>query len=225
MTPVAKANSHFDIVSRLPEASAVTFHHVSWEEYEKLLNQVGEASAFRISYDEGTLHVMTLSTEHENYVRFIEKLMTLVSLRLRLNIRSFGSATMRQRQKRKGKEPDASFYVQHAALLGNRMRLDFATDPPPDIAVEMDLHHDSLGKFSIYAALEVPEIWRFDGYALTIYHLSATGYVEQPASRALPMLTGELLTAYLNRLTTDGEFAALLAFDEWLQTLPAAPHS
>jgi Uma2 family endonuclease len=225
MTPIAQAHSHYDIVSRLPEASEVTFHHVSWEDYEKLLDQVAEASGLRISYDNGALQIMTLSTAHENYERFIEALVRQVSLRLRIKLRSFGSATMRKRQKRAGKEPDCCFYVQTAAALGNRMQLDFSVDPPPDIAVEIDLYHDSRAKFPIYVALGVPELWRFDGYALTIFQLQEGRYLEQESSRALPCLTSQLLTDYLARLTTVGEFESLLAFDEWLQTLSSVPHS
>jgi Uma2 family endonuclease len=162
---------------------------------------------------------MTLSPEHENYTRFLEGLMTVIRLRLNLNIRSFGSSTMGKRKKRKGKEPDACFYGQTADLIGNRMQLDFAVDPPPDIAVEVDLHHDSLSKFPIYVGLGVPEIWRFDGYKLTIYHLQWDEYVEQETSLALPMLTGSVLTQFLLRLSAESELRTLLAFDEWLQSL------
>ena len=49
----------------MPEDTVVTFHGVRWEEYEELLEQVGEAAGLRISYDDGTLQVMTLSSEHE----------------------------------------------------------------------------------------------------------------------------------------------------------------
>ena len=69
--------SHYEIVSQMPEDTVVIFHGVSWEEYEQLLAQAGEASGLRISFDDGTLQVMTLSSEHENYVRFIESLMTV----------------------------------------------------------------------------------------------------------------------------------------------------
>ena len=33
----------------------------------------------------------------------------------------------------------------------------------PDIAVEIDITKDSLSEFHIYAALKIPEIWRYDG--------------------------------------------------------------
>jgi Uma2 family endonuclease len=218
-----QTTSYYEIVSQLPEDASVTFHDVSWDEYEDLLEQVGEAPGLRISYDNGSLHIMTISAEHEKYAQFINSLIAGIRLRLRLNILSFGSATMRKRRRSKGNEPDACFYVQTAPLIGNKIQLDFETDPPPDIAVEIDVRHDSRPRFSIYASLGVPEIWRYDGQAMTIYRLTeeperATTYVEQDTSAALPMLTAQLLTEMLERMRNDGELSALLAFDEWLQS-------
>lgn len=216
--------SYYDMVSQLPENASVTFHDVSWDEYEELLEQVGEAPGLRISYDNGSLQVMTISSEHEKYASFISSLVTVIQLRLRIDILGFGSATMRKRKRKKGNEPDACFYVQSASLIGNRIQLDFETDPPPDITVEIDVHHDSRSKFPIYAALVVPEIWRYDGQTMTIYQLvqdvaeiEATSYVEQSTSTALPMLSAQILTEMIDRMRRDGELTALLAFDEWLR--------
>ena len=217
----ARTLSHYEIVSQLPVATVITFHNVSWREYERLLDQVGEASGLRLSYNNGRLQVMTLSSEHENYVRFIESLMTTIKLRLRINIRSFGSATMKQRKQSKGKEPDACFYVQSAEKIGLRTRLDFTKDPPPDIAVEVDIHHDSQADFPIYAALGVPEVWRYDGEGLIIHCLQSGNYVPSDTSPALPFLTAARLTDHLRRLSTEGEFQALVTFDQWLQTQQA----
>ena len=211
--------TYFEIVSQLPANAVVTFHEVSWDEYEHLLDQVGEAEHLRISFDDGVLQVMTLSPEHEKYVRFFESVMTAIRLRLRINILSFGSATMRKQGERKGNEPDACFYVQTADQIGNRLSLDFATDPPPDIAIEVDVHHDSRDKLPIYAALGVPEVWRFDGKAVAIYLLEHLGYRESQTSLALPILTNRLLTDILVRVGSEGELKALTAFDEWLQEL------
>jgi Uma2 family endonuclease len=211
--------SWLEVVKGLPADSLITLRHIPWEEYEELLVQLGEdRNGLRISYDEGTLQVMTLSPEHEKYVRFFETLMTTIRLRLRLNILSFGSSTMKKRLRSKGTEPDACFYIQTASVIGNRMQLDFATDPPPDVAVEVDMHHGSISKFPIYAALGVPEIWHFDGQQLTIHHLAQESYVVTETSRALPLLTSRILTDFLTRLREGGEFQTILAFDEWLQT-------
>src|SRR5262245_3124553 len=140
---IAQATNYYTIVSQLHEDAELIFHGATWEEYEELLGQVGKAAGLRISFNDGTLKVMSLSSEHEKYVRFIEGLIAAVRLRLRINIVSFGSATMRKRRENKGNEPDACFYVQTAETIGNRIELDFSIDPPPDIAVEVDIHPDS----------------------------------------------------------------------------------
>ena len=210
---------YFEIASNLPPAAAVTFHDVSWEEYEQLIEELGEAAGLRVSYGEGTLRIMTLSPEHESYAAFITLLVGHLSFRLRINIRFFGSATMRSKKKERGNEPDACFYVQSAPAIGNRLQIDFAVDSPPDVVVEVDIHHDSRDKFSIYAALGVPEIWRYDGQELIIYHLQEDQYVNVESSLALPMLSSAALTDFLDRLPKDGESQTLVAFDEWLQAL------
>jgi len=210
------ATNYFEIVTRLPADAVVVFRHVGWEDYEELLAQVGEASGLRLSYDDGILTAMTLGTEHEKYARFIEKLLTVLSLKKRIAILSFGAATIKRPSQRKGLEPDACFYVQRAEELGNRVQLDFEHDPPPDVAVEIDVHHSSEEKLSIYEALGVPEVWRYDGQRLRMFVLRGVGYEEVERSQALPVLTGEVLTEFLARLQRDGELQALLAFDEWL---------
>jgi len=205
--------SHYEIVSHMPPDAVVTFHSVSWEEYEQLLDEVGESSGFRISYDDGTLQIMTLSSEHEKYVRFFESLITAIRLRLHINIISFGSATIKRRRQKKGKEPDACFYIQSAAQIGNKLQLDFSKDPPPDLAVEVD---DPT--LSIYAGLRIGEVWRFDGRTVTINVLQAGNYVEVGQSRALPLLSNQILTDFLKLLQTAGELQAIIDFDRWLES-------
>ena len=114
-------------------------------------------------------------------------------------------------------EPDAYFYVQSAALVGNRVQLDFTNDPPPDIVAEVDINHDSLSRFPIYAALDVSEIWRYDGQALAIYLLERNQYIPSEASLALPMLTSAVLTEFLSRSRCEDQYETLLEFEIWLE--------
>jgi len=222
MTPqpmLERPLSRYELISQLSDGASMTFPHVSWEEYEELLDQFVEPAGLRMSYYKGELTAMSLSAEHEKYARFIEQLITALKLRLRFSISSFGSWTMKKAKKQTGKEPDACFYVQTASAIGNRIDLDFAVDPPPDIAVEVDIHHKTKNQLEIYAALGIPELWVFDNGRLTIHLLEDDHYVEVEISKALPMLTASVLTDFLNRLPKDGEFQTLLAFDEWLQSI------
>jgi Uma2 family endonuclease len=214
---IAAPSTCYSIVSQLPAGAVVTFHDISWEEYEELLEQVGEAAGLRISYNDGILKAMSVSHQHEKYVRFIERLVMTLSLRLRINALSFGSATMRKAGLRKGNEPDASFYIQCADRIGTRIDLDLSVDPPPDVILEVDIHHASKENDAIYAAFGVPEIWRYESGALSILLLEKDRYVAAEASAALPMLTDAILTDALTRMRQEGDLAATLAFDAWLR--------
>jgi len=141
-----------------------------------------------------------------------------LSLRLRIKVLFYGSATMKTDRKKKGVEPDACFYVEKAGIVGTKDEIDLNTDPPPDVTVEIDLHHGSLSKFPIYAALGVPEIWRYDGDSLTIYQLRDEQYVASAASQSLPVLTSAVLTEFLARSPKQDQYDILLAFEDWLKS-------
>ncbi len=214
---ISPAEAIVDMIDRMPADSVLIQHDVSWNDYEELLEAVGEASSLRICYDAGTLQIMTLSQRHEKYSTLIERMVDRLSLFLRVKVLFYGSATMRKREKQKGVEPDACFYVQNASLVGTKDEIDFNTDPPPDVVVEIDLHHDSISKFPIYAALGVPEFWRYDGNVLTIYHLIEEQYQPSEASQSLPLLTSSILTEFLGRIPKEDQYDILLEFEEWLK--------
>src|SRR6266446_3389038 len=214
---ISQAEATVEMIGRMSADSVLVQHGISWNDYEELLDAVGEASSLRICYDEGTLQVMTLSQRHEKYSTLIERMVDRLSSFLRVRVLFYGSATMKKRQKQKGVEPDACFYVQNAPLVGTKDEIDFNTDPPPDVVVEIDLHHDSISKFPIYAALGVPEFWRFDGNVMTIYHLRQGQYQPSEASESLPLLTGAVLTEFLARTSKEDQYDILSAFEEWLK--------
>ena len=216
-TTISKAENLVEMIERMPADSELTQHGVSWDDYEELLHVMGGARALRVSYDDGTLQIMSPSSKHEKHVWLIGQLVGLLSLRLHIRVLYYGSSTMKKPRKQKGVEPDACFYVQNATLVGTKDEIDFNVDPPPDVVVEVDLHHESLSKFPIYAALGVPEVWRYDGDSLTIYQLRDEQYVASEASLALPLFTSAVLTEFLARSPKQDQYDILLAFEDWLK--------
>lgn len=211
--------SLLELVRNLPVNSALTLYEKSWRDYEKLLEDVGEASGLRISFSEGVLQVMTLSVEHEYYSAIVQDLVKRLSFAKKIKVLAYRSATMKVDSKTKGAEPDNIFYVQNADRLPNKIVINFGTDPMPDVVVEIDIHHQSKQKFPIYAAFGVPEIWRYDGAKFEIYELQPDKtYHATEHSRALPILSAEALTHFLNQSREKDQYEILLAFDEWLQT-------
>jgi Uma2 family endonuclease len=214
---ISQAEAIVEMIDRMPADSVLIQHDVNWHDYEELLEAVGEASSLRICYDEGTLQVMSPSSKHEYVTKLIERLVDRISVRQRIKVLFYGSATLKKQSEQKGAEPDACFYVQTADAVGTKEQIDFNTDPPPDVVLEIDIHHESISKFPIYAAFGVPELWRYDGETLTIYHLRDAQYVLADASLALPTLTSAVLTKFLARTPKEDQYDIVLAFEEWLK--------
>lgn len=205
-----------EMIERMPADSLIIQHGVTWDSYEELLEAVRETTSVRISYDVGTLQIMSPSSKHENTATLIERLVDLLSIRRRIKVLFYGSVTIKKNREQKGAEPDACFYVQTTNAVGTKEEIDFNNDPPPDVVVEIDLHHESISKFPIYLGLGVPELWLYDGDMLMIYQLRQGQYVKTHASQSLPLLTSTVLSEFLARSPKEDQYAILLAFEEWL---------
>jgi Uma2 family endonuclease len=115
----------------------------------------------------------------------------------------------------KGFEPDSCFYIQHAEAIRNNEEIDLTVDPPPDLVIEIDITSPSLDKFPLYAAVGVPEVWRYDGRHVAIYRLAGERYVEVPHSVVLPLLTTERATRFLEERKQVSSTAWLRAVRVW----------
>ncbi len=220
---VAVANSLTEIVDCLRPGAVYRDDQVSWEEYEKLLEDLGPSYSVRIFYDHGRMEIMSPLPAHEKPVKVLHTLITALRDQLDIDIESLGSSTLKKDLKDKGAEPDDCFYVQHAAQMIGRTDLDLYVDPPPDIAIESDLTSSSLDRFAIYAGLGVPELWRISNQYVQIWLLRGTQYDASETSLAFPFLTVEALNEHLNIGLTEGERKAAQTFREWVRTHSSHP--
>ncbi len=204
-------------VNYLPADGILILPHVSWHEFESLAAELGDRREVRLSYQRGRMEITMPSPEHEEYVDLIQDLTRLLVRELGLRMESRGTALLKRELRETGAQPDGCFYIQHAAEIIGKRQLDLTVDPPPDIVVEVDLNTDSRGKFSIYATLGVPELWRYDGLSFEIHHLTETEYVEATESLAFPFLTAAALTDFLEQSKEFGQDATLDEFKNWLQ--------
>jgi len=197
---------------------AILLNDVSWNEYEMFLEDFEERAGWRLAYDGGKLEIMPPLMEHETPAVSIDMLVRAFCEHFDLTLESAGSTTFRRELKKKGVEPDDCFYIQSAGkVIGKVKSLDPKNYPAPDIAFEVDITHSSLDKFPIYAALEVPEVWIYDGETVSFYELEAENYHQISHSRALPLLAAEKLTEFLGMSHTKGQTSALKSFRAWLR--------
>jgi Uma2 family endonuclease len=191
-------------------------HNVSWETYEALLRERGNDGP-RMAYDRGELEIMSPSPKHEKLKKVVARLVEAYSEELAIDIGSTGSTTFRLQLKERGLEPDESYYVQNEARVRGR-DIDLAVDPPPDLAIEIDLRRSHLDKLGIYAALGIPEVWSHDGKRLVVHLLQASGtFTDGETSAAFPGLPIPELVRFLDRIAIDSETKILRAFRSWLR--------
>jgi Uma2 family endonuclease len=191
-------------------------YSVSWEQFENILENLGNHRAARIAYDNGTLEIMTPLPEHEYFKEVIGTGVQDIAEELEIDYESYGSTTWRKQIKMAGLEPDNCFYFQNEAIVRGRLDLDLSKgDPPPDLALEIDITHKSLDRFPIYARLEVPELWCYDNGELKIYHLRDTTYVEAETSLALPQLPIKELPQIIERHRAEGRRTIRKAVRVW----------
>jgi Uma2 family endonuclease len=167
---------------------------VSWETYEHLSSDFANRPSIRLTYDKGTLEIMVVSYGHERLKSIIGDLVVRLAFELDIDYEAAGSTTFKREGLGAGFEGDESFYFSHLAQIRQRSELDLAQDPPPDLVIEIDISSPSRSKFPIFAALGIPEIWRFHENHLLIYSLTDGEYSEAQSSAFLTGLTASDVT-------------------------------
>ena len=168
----------------VPPGHQVLLRDIDWPTYEAILDEAGEHRAARFAYCQGMLEIMSPLAEHEFNKSFIGDVVKVLLEELDVEFSALGSTTLKIPGSGLGVEPDECFYIQHEAAVRGRSRLDLSVDPPPDLALEIDL--TSRTHFQNYELLGIPELWRYDGQRLEILVLEEGAYIPSETSRQFP---------------------------------------
>jgi Uma2 family endonuclease len=205
------------IATSIPAEQRTVLHNISWETFETLLKETGEDRGLRFAYDCGTLEIMTPLFEHENPKSNFANFIVALAEELDIEIKSAGSTTLKRKIVNRGIEPDNCYYIQNEPAVRGRQELDLETDPPPDLAIEIDITSSSVDKLGIYSALGVPELWRYNGRVLKFYHLVEREYVQREFSVAFPFVSVTDMSRFIEQSKTSGEIALLKSFRAWVR--------
>lgn len=200
----------------LDEQQHIMLYDMSWAFYEAFLREVGDRN-LRITFDQGRMEIMSPLPEHGHPARAIGRFIGLLAIELNIPMSGLGSTTFRRKDQEKGLEPDECFYVQNEARIRGKKRLNLRRDPPPDLAIEIDITHRSIPKMPIYLKLGVPEVWLLDDAGLRCHVLRGGKYRVVENSRAFPMLRVKDLEPFLQRLDLEDETTVMRAFRDWVR--------
>ena len=184
-------------------------------DYEQLLNRFGDRSIPRLRFRDNQILLMSPLPEHGNEIDVISDLIKALLRHQGKDWQSFHPITLRC-GKEPGLEPDACFYIEnYQAILGKR-RLDLSIDPPPDLAIEIDV--TSFTRIEDYITLAIPEVWIYKADELHIYLFTNNGYKKSDTSLIFPNFpVKEIISQYVSRAWQVGSSVALREFEQTLK--------
>ncbi|MBW4561042.1 MAG: Uma2 family endonuclease [Mojavia pulchra JT2-VF2] len=200
----------------------VLLNNISWQTYQSLVKDFEQQPAMRLTYDRGLLEIKMPLDPHESYKKLLGRLVEAITEELEIEIRSLGSRTCDREDLARGLEPDQCYYIQNEQAVWDKEQIDLSKDPPPDLAIEIDITSSSINRLDIYADLGVPEVWRYDGQTLTMYHLENKQYQSCDRSIALSLLTPSDIERFLELKKTTKENALIRLFRGWVTEHSAA---
>jgi Uma2 family endonuclease len=200
----------------VPPGSQLLIKEINWKIYEQILEDLGEDRAMRVNYSQGVLEIMNPLPEHEDDKVMIGDFVKVILEELDREFRSLGSTTFKSEAMNQGIEADDCFYIENEARIRGKKRIDLAIDPPPDLAIEIDL--TSRTKLKNYQVLGVKEVWRFDGKELSIYVLEKGEYSRSSVSFHFPGLSLiEAIPNYLEQSQIQGRNTVFKQFRSWIR--------
>ncbi|MEX0819463.1 MAG: Uma2 family endonuclease [Pirellulaceae bacterium] len=195
-----------------PAEQRVVLHDVSWDTYLALISETDRPGK-RIAYDQGVLEIMSPGMLHENAGRLIGRMIEVFTEERDIEICSSASTTFKRDDLKRGFEADESYYIANARAVRGVDEIDLSIDPPPDLAIEVDITRSSIRKFSIYGSIGVPEIWRYDGSEVHVYVLgNEETYESVKASAVLPGFPFDEAIRVLDRRHEIGETSLIRSF-------------
>jgi Uma2 family endonuclease len=206
----------------LETTQRVILSGVTWQTYKQLLAELGDRRTSRLTYTQGILEVIMPSDRHETHKKLLERMIETLTEELNLPAKSFGSTTLNREDLEKGAEPDSCYYIQNVSHIRGRT-INLATDPPPDLVVEVDISNPSSQRIEIYKQLGVPEIWRYSNSAVQIYHLQEGEYRSSDFSPTFSIASTAVINQFLQQAETEDDTTLIRSWRQWIQQQIAQP--
>ncbi|MEQ9625622.1 Uma2 family endonuclease [Coleofasciculus chthonoplastes] len=196
----------------------VTLKGVSWQTFKTLLAEIGEDRACRMAYSQGVLEIRMPLEDHEVPKGMLESFIEAIADELEIEVKKVGALSLKREDLTRFIEPDTCFYIQNESRVRGR-RINLEIDPPPDLAIESDYTSSSVDKQSIYAALGVPELWRYTRQTLQVYQLVEGEYEPRQQSMTFPFLPVTEIPGFIEQSNIQGQRTAVRLFRQRIREL------
>jgi Uma2 family endonuclease len=192
-------------------------YNIGWEGYQTLWELL-DRHHIRLTYDRGNVELMSPLWVHERYKERLGRAVETVGEEFGVPMILGGSTTFKRQDVDRGLEPDKCYYLTNRDRVGPLRHLDLTVDPPPDLAIEVEITTSALNRLGIYAKLGIPEVWRYDGEALIVLLLQPDGtYASSPTSAAFPFLPLAEVARFVSAGDFDDDLRWAREFRAWVR--------
>ncbi len=157
----------------------------SWQDYCILRDSRGDSSIPRIKYQNGEISLMSPLPRHGRDAHLVARIVEIILESQDRNYEAFTPITM-ELPEIGGIEPDYCFYIDNWQSAMGKDRINWQTDPPPDLVIEIDV--TSYTSELDFLPYKVPEVWLLKNNRLKIYLLKNNQYQVGEYSLCLPQI-------------------------------------
>lgn len=199
---------------RLEPERRLVIRDACWDDHVTLVDSLSEHTPLRVAFDGRDIEIMTKGGDHEEFSRLTHHIIVVVAQVRGTNVEPYGETTWRKPETKRGLEADQRYSFDDAkrTQLARIKAADKASGretgienlPSPDLAVEIDISAPKVDRQSIHAALNVTELWRFDGENAMIERLTPEGRHEAvDKSKWLGITPADLVRWLIKEDTTE----------------------
>ena len=203
----------------LSPGSEIILRNQSWQDYEDLLaiRQDKKLPKLYFNAQNQEIQLMSPLPSHGNRIDTLRDLVKSLLRFQQKDWQSFDPITLKQ-FKQAGVEPDTCFYIANYQAILGKERIDLSIDPPPDLAIKVDL--TSLTNLETYKPIGIPELWIYNSGVLKIYLFVDKNYQESSQSLLFEDWdVKSILPKYVELAWNQGSSFALRQFEQEILNL------
>jgi len=200
----------------------IVLRGVGWDQYEAVLKAFPEQPNLRVTYVDRRLTLVSpISRRHDWHEDCLGALIKAVALTLGIEWEVAVHSTFHREDLEVGVEGDQTFYFgDHAVMMRGPVNVDLTTQPPPDLAIEVELSHSSDDSVEVWRRLGVPEVWRLHvgrGTLVFLVREPDGSYRSADRSRALQVVEPADVLAQLELAKQLGSPGWMRQLDGWIR--------
>ena len=164
--------------------AARVIHKLTWEQFEELDRSLESFSGVKLVYLDGTVEIMPVSREHEDFKSTIARLIEAYMDEKEIRFYKRGSPSLGDNELGARNEPDESYDISFPKEY-------------PDLVIEFVVTSGGVDKLEGYRRMGVTEVWFWEDGVLQINQLRENGYEKHGKSQLLPEMPFDLFCRYI----------------------------